>query len=65
MMRAVFLGVWAAVALALVVCEVAAVVRHDRQAGFGELLRRLVGNWRRMIAVYLGWMWLGWHFFAR
>lgn len=65
MMRAVSLGVWATVALALVASEVAAVVRHDPQAGLGELLRCLVGNWRRMIAIYLGWMWLGWHFFAR
>jgi hypothetical protein len=58
------LGVWAFLGFALVGLIVAA-VWSARVAKPGELLRALVaGRWRRAGCV-LGWMWLGWHLFAR
>lgn len=64
MTRDVVLGAWACVALMFIGSEVLAVV-SDRTAGFRELLQRAVSsNWRIVLA-FIGWMWIGWHFFAR
>lgn len=61
----VFLAVWAALALALVGCEAAALMSHDRERGFVALLSSLTASRRGTIIAVVGWMWLGWHLFAR
>ena len=65
MSRQVLLGCWTAIAAMAVACEVAAVATGGR-------IRRLVGvmatltrrDWA-LVVVFVGWMWMGWHFFAR
>jgi hypothetical protein len=63
--RQVVLGVWALLAAGLVGCEVLAVVSRGRVAGARGALGLLVAAPWRMAACFVGWMWLGWHFFAR
>lgn len=65
MSRTALLAAWAAIGLLLVGCEVLSVVTRRRYAGALELLARLTAGPVRFVVVFLGWMWLGWHFFAR
>lgn len=53
---------WAASALAVVV---ASHLHPPRVARFSMLVRRIEVNRVGYVAVLVGWMWLGWHFFAR
>ena len=57
--------VWALLGVAVVVCQLAAVISRDRLPGMGSLVRmvttRRAGRWLLVLA----WMWLGWHAFAR
>jgi hypothetical protein len=63
--REVLLGLWALAAALLAGCEVLARVSRGRTAGFDDVLGWLSATTWRLWAVYIGWMWLGWHFFAR
>jgi hypothetical protein len=56
--------VWIALALIAVGLEAVAMATH-RLAGFGAALSRLARPTAGRLAVALGWMWLGWHVFAR
>jgi len=40
-------------------------VTKRRYIGFVALLRRWTDGRLRLAAFFIGWMWLGWHFFAR
>ncbi len=57
--------VWSALALLLVACEVAAVLPGGRFPGAGALLRMLTASPARRAVLLIGWLWLGWHTFAR
>lgn len=66
MTRTVVLVGWAVVALLFVSCQVISMVTHRRYAGAQDLMDRLTGgSTPRMVAIFVGWMWVGWHFFAR
>ena len=65
MIRTLVLVGWAIVAAGFVFCEVISLADPARVAGLGEVLRRLSGSRWRLVIVFPGWMWLGWHFFAR
>ncbi len=65
MTRQAVLWVWVALAVGLGGCQVLAVVTRRRVAGVGGVLALLVATRWRMVACYVGWMWVGWHFFAR
>jgi hypothetical protein len=56
--------VWVALALVAVGLEAAALSTR-RLAGVGAALSRLARSPAGRLAVALGWMWLGWHVFAR
>ncbi|MFZ0664477.1 MAG: DUF6186 family protein [Acidimicrobiales bacterium] len=57
--------VWAALGFAVVCCVVVSAVRPRWIATFNSSVRGLVSTtWVRVIVV-VGWMWLGWHLFAR
>ena len=63
--RDVVLGFWAVGAFALLGCELRTVLGSRRVAGFGAVLDRLTGSRLRTVSFFVGWMWLGWHCFAR
>lgn len=60
----VLLG-WAIVAALVVGCELLSALTGRRFAGLAELLERLTARTGWLVAVFVGWMWLGWHLFAR
>jgi hypothetical protein len=65
MTRLALLAVWAAIAASVVACELLSVANRRRTAGLDRFLRLVgAGRWRTF-PLFLGWMWLGWHFFAR
>lgn len=70
MTREVVLGIWAAVGVGLLASELAARFLRPGSGPPGlataaDVLDRLSGTTARLLAVFVGWMWLGWHFFAR
>jgi hypothetical protein len=65
MTRSLVLAAWALGALLLVGSEVLSVVSKRRYIGGAALLRRWTSGRLRLIAFFVGWMWVGWHFFAR
>jgi hypothetical protein len=64
-MRDLSLAIWALCAALLVACEVLGRVWRDRFAPASSFLGSLSGTRVRALALFVGWMWLGWHFFAR
>jgi hypothetical protein len=65
MTRAIILGGWVLVGLLLVTCEVLSIATHRGYAGIAWVLERATSSRLGLILFFLGWMWLGWHFFAR
>ncbi len=70
MTRDVVFGLWAAAAAGLVCCELSA--RWTRPGHRGpvvataaELLSRASASTWRLVGLFVVWMWLGWHLFAR
>lgn len=63
--RTAILAAWAVIALLLVGCQVLAWATRHRFTSLQGLLDRLTHGKARFIAVFLGWMWVGWHLFAR
>ena len=69
MTRHAVLAVWAVLGAGAVSCEVAArlhvTVGGRRLAALSEVLDRLTARTPSLVVVFVGWMWLGWHLFAR
>lgn len=65
MTRSDALAVWSFLALALVAAEALAHLGRRRVRGFASLATPLLARTPSRLALLLGWMWLGWHFFAR
>jgi hypothetical protein len=63
--RQATLAVWAALAAALVGCEVLARATAGRLPPVAALARRVTAPRLGRAVVILGWMWIGWHAFAR
>lgn len=57
--------VWGVLAAVLVGCQVAAAVSKGRLPGIDAVFRVATAGPVRRTALVLGWMWLGWHAFAR
>jgi hypothetical protein len=60
--RSVSLAVWGLLAALVVGFQVVTMASRGRLVGLGEIVKGTRAG--RMIAL-LGWMWLGWHLFAR
>lgn len=65
MSRDLVLAVWAALAAGVLTCLLASLSGHGRVIGFGALVDRASARTGWRVALVVGWMWLGWHFFAR
>jgi hypothetical protein len=63
--RADCYALWAVLLGLLVVGEALAHLGHHRVRGFAALVTPLLARTPSRLALFLGWMWLGWHFFAR
>ncbi len=63
--RDVTWAVWSAIALVLVASEAAAIVSRGRLPRADDLLRMMTASPTRRTLLVLGWLWLGWHTFAR
>lgn len=64
-MRDLSLALWALCAGLVVSCECLARFAKRPFATFRAFLRLLSGTTSRTVVLFVGWMWLGWHFFAR
>ncbi|HVA73599.1 MAG TPA: hypothetical protein VNF71_03450 [Acidimicrobiales bacterium] len=66
MTRTAVLAVWAVVAALFAACELVSIATHRRYTGVQGFLDRIGGaSNRRLVVLFVGWMWVGWHFFAR
>jgi len=65
MTREVFLGTWALLALLAVTAEVLPRAGVTRWATAQRFLRTTGEPRWAAVVLLLGWMWLGWHLFAR
>ena len=63
--RTTALAVWAALGAVVVALETLSVLCGSRVPGLGALTRRITGHPVGRAGLVLGWMWLGWHAFAR
>lgn len=63
--RQISLVVWSVLGVALVACEVTAVLTRGAVPRFGTVIRRLVANPVVRVLLVLGWMWQAWHQFVR
>jgi hypothetical protein len=63
--RDLTLLVWAIIGLAVAACVVVSTIRPRLLPTFGRTTDALVSSpWSRGVLT-VGWMWLGWHLFAR
>jgi hypothetical protein len=58
-------ALWAALAAVVVAAVAASHLSRLRLERLSVVVRRIEANRAGYVAVLLGWMWLGWHFFAR
>jgi hypothetical protein len=58
-------ALWAALAAAVLMAVAVSHLSRLRLARLSVVVRRIEANRACYVAVLLGWMWLGWHFFAR
>jgi hypothetical protein len=63
--RALTFVVWGCLGAVLVGCALMASSAKERWPDAGALWRALSGGTLRRTLVIVGWMWLGWHVFAR
>jgi len=59
------LAVWAALVALLLAAEALAHTRRHRVRGLWSLTAPWLARTPSRAVLLLGWMWLGWHFFAR
>jgi hypothetical protein len=58
-------ALWVALAAAVAAAVVVSHLPRPPLERLSTLVRRLGANRFGYVAVIVGWMWLGWHFFAR
>jgi len=59
------LAFWSALVLVAVAAEALAHLGRHRVRSFASLTAPLLARTPSRLALLVGWMWLGWHFFAR
>jgi hypothetical protein len=58
-------ALWAALAASALAAVAASHLDRPRLARLSTLVRRIEANRVVYVAVLVGWMWVGWHFFTR
>lgn len=59
------LVVWGLLGIGVVTCLVATALSEERFPTLGVTVRRITASRVGRVAMVIGWMWLGWHAFAR
>jgi hypothetical protein len=59
------LAVWALVGIGVVTCLVGTTLAKERIPTLGATVRRITASPVGRVVMAIGWMWLGWHAFAR
>jgi hypothetical protein len=59
------LAVWGLVGLGVVICLLVTTVSKGRIPTLGATMRRITSSRVGRVVLVIGWMWLGWHAFAR
>jgi hypothetical protein len=57
--------VWGLLGTAVLVCLVTSALSNGRFPTLGAVTGRITANRAGRVLLVLGWMWLGWHAFAR
>lgn len=65
MSRDLILAGWSLLALLFLGSEMASALSGGRIVGLLGLMARLTRRNVVFVVFFLGWMWVGWHFFAR
>jgi hypothetical protein len=65
MTRELVLAAWVAVALLLISSELISIASARRTTSVRSLLDGMTSGNTRFVLVFVGWVWIGWHFFAR
>ncbi|HTX00280.1 MAG TPA: DUF6186 family protein [Acidimicrobiales bacterium] len=65
MTRTIALALWGVLAGLVVLCELLSLATRRRLAGFLAAASFLSTAPASRLVLLLGWMWLGWHLFAR
>ncbi len=63
--RHITLVVWTVLGVVVVLGQLAAVMSRGRFPGLGRSVAAVAGHRGGRAVLVLGWMWLGWHAFAR
>jgi hypothetical protein len=63
--RPIILALWALIVLLLVGSHLLSFVDRSRFASVHDLVGHLTNRTWKLVAAFLGWMWVGWHFFVR
>lgn len=63
--RQATLVVWAVLAGSMLGLQAAALVSKGARPGLGSCVRRVTSTRAGRVVLFLGWVWLGWHSFAR
>jgi len=58
-------AIWSVIALLFVASEIAVIVSRGRLPRADDLFRVMTTSPTRRTLLVLGWLWLGWHTFAR
>lgn len=63
--RYIVLATWALLSFLLIGCEALSIATKRRFCGVQGLLDHITKTNVRLVLALVGWMWLGWHLFAR
>ena len=59
------MAVWGLVGIGLVICLLVTALSRERIPTLGATVRRITASRVGRVVLVIGWMWLGWHAFAR
>lgn len=65
MIRTMCFAIWAFSAFLLLGCEMLSIYSRGKVPGGARVLEILSSKPYRVGVLFVGWMWLGWHLFAR
>jgi hypothetical protein len=59
------MAVWGLIGFGVVICLLVTALSKERIPTLGATVRRITASRVGRVVLVIGWMWLGWHAFAR